>query len=127
MKLTSHDEPWIHRFRNDIIDANENLQSSLKAGIIPEITMSFSWLAKNLNDFQNQNQDIKTGVELVRQAIESLIEAIEEDTAQLSKLTEKELFERSLSEGTFVPLTKAMKIVADVVSIFHFLIQSEAK
>jgi hypothetical protein len=127
VRLRSHDEPWIHRFKNDIIDANEDLQSSLKAGIIPDAATSFFISSKKLKDYKNENEDIQTGVELVRQAIMSLLETMEEDNTQLSNLSEKELFKTALGEGTFIPLTKATKIVADVVAIFHFLIQNDQK
>jgi hypothetical protein len=122
--LRSPDEAWIHKYKNDIIDAHSNLQDSIRTGILPEITTTFSLINQDLKDYTGDNADISRGVKIVHDSITTYLEAVQEQKVDESSLSEQNCLNASIETGSFIPHTTATKVVSDIVTICNYLIQN---
>lgn len=122
IQLRSPDEAWMHRYRNDVIDAYKDLEDSLKMGVLPSIKTGFFFANEELKTYYSENKAIQRGIEIVQKAMDDFISEIDEEGLSQTEVNLEDHFETSISEGTFVPTSKATKVVTDIVTICNSLL-----
>lgn len=126
VNLRSPDETWCHEVRNNVLEANTNLEDSLLEGILPGFNTTLKLANEDLKEFYSDDKHIQTGLEIVQESIDSYIKAIKEDKED-SLLSIDGALEKAISEGTFVPERKAAKAISDIWSICSYLLSQKRK
>jgi hypothetical protein len=115
--LRSHDEAWIHSFKTDLLSAHYNLKDSLKEGILPDIKTSFFLSNEELKTYYSENDDTQMGIEVIQTSIDMFLKQVDSGADEVPSSSIEEIYEKCLSERTFIPSTKATGVVSDIVSI----------
>lgn len=125
--LRSYDEIWIHEFKNDLLEADENLKNSLENGVLPDLYVSLNLANEDLKSYYSEDPMVQRGVEIIQNSLDSLISISGNDLSNISDLSIEKVMEECASAGSFIPVTKANNIIADVVTICNHLLQNEQR
>lgn len=123
--LKSHDETWSHALKSNLVEADSYMRDSLSHGILPNMNTSFDLANQKLKEYYSENDDIQRGMEIVQNAIDSFIIAVKEDVIDEKCSSLSEALEKSLKDLTFIPETKAAKVVTDIWAICLHLLSRE--
>lgn len=123
--LKGANETWMQKFKINVVDSYESMKDSLGYGIVPELKTSLFLANQELKEYYSENSDIQEGIEIVQKAIDSSILENLEEKVDFTDYSFELHINESLEDGTFIPRTKATKVVADIITICDFLIQSK--
>ena len=121
--LRSSNESWINKFKNDTTEAYSNIKDS-KIGILPDLITTLYFSAKNLDENASNNSMINKGIEVVSNAINSYISSISESKFEFSESSFEKEIKSWVEDGTFIPKSRAKKLIFDTVTICNFMLRN---